>query len=79
MKAYVHARLSRQDREALERVKAATGRTESEVVRLGVRLAVEHMAKRASALALAGSSVGRFRGGPADLSVNPRHLEEFGG
>lgn len=78
MKTYVHARLSRRDRDALEKLKAATGLSESELVRLGVRLAAEQMAERPSALTLAGSSAGRFSGGPADLSVNPEHLEEFG-
>lgn len=31
-----------------------------------------------SALDLAGDLVGCFSGGPADLSSNPRHLEDFG-
>lgn len=78
MKAYVHARLSREDRAALEKLKAATGRSESELVRLGVRLAAEELAARPSAKDLAGKSVGRFAGGPPDLSSNRKHFDGFG-
>lgn len=78
VKTYIHARLSREDRAALEKLKAATGRSESELVRLGVRLAAEELERRPSALDLAGKSAGRFRGGPPDLSVSPKHLAGFG-
>ena len=78
MKTYIHARLSRDDRAALERLKAATGRSESELVRLGVRLATEELGRRPSARDLAGKSVGRFHGGPPDLSASPKHLDGFG-
>lgn len=78
MKTYVHARLSKADRAALEALKAATGRSESELVREGVRLAARALAPAKTASDLAGSSVGRFGTGPADLSVNRRHLDGFG-
>ncbi|HEX5217375.1 MAG TPA: hypothetical protein VFV98_18065 [Vicinamibacterales bacterium] len=78
MKAYIHARLSRGDRAELERLKAATGQSESELVRLGVRLAAEQLAGRPSARDLAGKSVGRFTGGPRDLSSHRKHLDGFG-
>jgi hypothetical protein len=78
MKAYIHARLSRQDRARLDRLKAATGRSESDLVRLGVQLAERELGSHASALDLAGRSVGRFPGGPPDLSMSRRHLEGFG-
>lgn len=78
MKAYIHARLTREERAELERVKAATGKSESEIVRLGVRLVSEELAGRPSARDLAGSSVGRFAGGPRDLSTNRKHLDGFG-
>jgi hypothetical protein len=78
MKAYVHARLSREERKALDRLKAATGRSESELLRMGLRHAAEALDRAASALDLAGSSAGRFAGGPSDLSTNPRHLDRFG-
>ncbi|MCM3881704.1 MAG: hypothetical protein ND807_16470 [Vicinamibacterales bacterium] len=78
MKTYIHARLSPADRALLEELKAATGRTESELVRLGLQLAAEQHRRPPSALDLAGRSVGRFRTGPKDLSTNRRHLEGFG-
>jgi hypothetical protein len=78
VKTYIHARLSREDRVALEKLKVATGRSESELVRLGVRLAAEQLERRPSALDLAGKSAGRFSGGPRDLSTNPKHLDGFG-
>ena len=77
MKAYIHARLSREDRLALERLKRATGRSESELVRAGLRLVQAEVEGR-SALDVAGPGVGRFTGGPADLATNPRHLDDFG-
>jgi predicted DNA-binding protein len=78
VKTYIHARLSREDREALEKLKAATGRSESDLVRLGIRRAAAELAARPSALDLAGDSAGRFAGGPKDLSVDRKHLDEFG-
>jgi hypothetical protein len=78
VKTYIHARLGKEDRMRLDRLKAETGRSESDLVRLGVRLAAEELARKPTAAALAGASVGRFRKGPRDLSANPRHLEGFG-
>jgi hypothetical protein len=78
MKTYIHARLSREERAALERLKAATGKSESELVRLGMRLAQRELGCEPSALDRAGKSVGKFSGGPGDLSTNRRHLDEFG-
>ncbi len=78
MKTYIHARLGEDDRVVLERLKRSTGRTESEIVRRGLRLVAEEEGRRRSALDLAGRSVGRFRKGPRDLSTNRKHLEGFG-
>ena len=78
MKTFVHARLSREERTTLDRLKKATGRSESELVRLGVRLVAEELGRRPSVRALAGASVGRFLGGPKDLSTNRKHLDGFG-
>lgn len=78
MKRYVHARLSDEDRAVLERLKRTTGQSESELLRRGLHLVATEHAGMPSAAALAGRSVGRFRGGPADLSSNPAHLEGFG-
>jgi hypothetical protein len=78
MKRYVHARLGREDREVLERLKRTTGRSESDLLRRGLYLVAEESATRPSALALAGRSAGRFRNGPRDLSTASRHLEGFG-
>ena len=78
VKTYIHARLSREDREALERLKARTGRSESDLVRLGIRRAAELLDAEPSALDLADDDVGRFAGGPRDLSAIGEHLDGFG-
>jgi Arc/MetJ-type ribon-helix-helix transcriptional regulator len=78
MKTYVHARLSKEDRVVLEALKQSTGRSESEIVRRGLRLVAEREGRRRSALALVGPSVGRFKKGPKDLSTNRKHMEGFG-
>ena len=78
MKAYIHARLSEEDRIILDRLKRVTGRTESQIVRHGLKLVAEAEERRRTALALAGRSVGRFKNGPKDLSVNKKRLDGFG-
>ena len=78
MKAYVHARIGDDDRATLEKLTAATGLTESEIVRRGLHLVAQEERRRRSALDLAGTSVGRFKKGPRDLSTNRKHLEGFG-
>lgn len=77
MKDYIHARLGKQDRAMLEQLKKATGVSESELVRQGLQLLARELQQR-SALELAGASVGRFEGGPRDLSTNRDHLDGFG-
>jgi len=78
VKTYLHARLAKADGALLEEVKAATGETDSEIVRRGLRLVAQEERRRRSALDLAGASVGRFKNGPRDLSTNREHLEGFG-
>lgn len=78
MKAYIHARLDEKDRAVLAELKARTGRTESELVRRGLRLVAQEERRGASALDLVGSSVGRFKKGPRGLSTNRKHLDGFG-
>ena len=78
MKTYIHARLGRAERAALEELKSRTGQSESEIVRRGLRLVAEQERGRQSALELAGASVGRFAKGPRDLSTNRAHLDGFG-
>jgi hypothetical protein len=78
MKTYVHARLSREERDVLDKLKVVTGRSESDLVRLGVRLAAEGLGAGRTALDVAGDSAGRFAGGQRDLSASRKHLEGFG-
>ena len=78
MKKYVHARLAPEDEAVLAELKALTGRSDSEIVRRGLRLVAEEEKRRRSALTLAGKSVGRFTAGPRDLSTSKAHLEGFG-
>jgi hypothetical protein len=79
VKTYIHARLGEEDQAALDALKKATGQTESELVRRGLRLVAQEVRQDRSALDLAGRSAGRFRKAPRDLSTNPTHLEDFGG
>ena len=78
MKAYIHARLSKEDRAVLEDLKKSTGHSESEIVRRGLHLVSKELGPTRSALALAGQSVGRFKKGPRDLATNRKYLEGFG-
>jgi hypothetical protein len=78
VKAYIHARLGKEDRAALEELKETTRQTESEIVRRGLQLVAQEERRRLSALELAGPGVGRFKKGPPDLSTNRKHLEGFG-
>jgi len=78
MKQYVHARLGREERAQLDELKKATGHTESDLVKQGLRLVHERIRSRRSALDVAGKLVGKHRGGPKDLSTNKKHLDDFG-
>lgn len=77
-KTVIHARLTDEDRALLARLKRATGASDSELIRRGLRLVHRDLEKTPSALDLAGQSAGRFHGGPADLATNPEHLDDFG-
>jgi hypothetical protein len=78
MKTYVHARLGRDERAQLDALKKATGKSESDLVKHGLRLVHERVKGRRSALDAAGRLVGKYRGGPRDLSTNHTHLDDFG-
>lgn len=79
MKAYVHARLGPADRDRLAELKQATGETDSALVKRGLQLVHEReVRRRRSALDVAREFVGKYRGGPADLSTNRKHLDDFG-
>lgn len=78
MKQYVHARLSAEERAMLEELKTATGYSESELLRRGLRSIFKEYPRRQSALQLAGRSAGKFKGGPTDLSTNKKYFAGFG-
>ncbi len=78
VKPYVHARVGKEDRALLDRLKHATGQSESDLVRHGLRLVAKELGERPSARELAGPSVGRFERGPRDLSTNRNHVDGFG-
>jgi Arc/MetJ-type ribon-helix-helix transcriptional regulator len=78
MKAFVHARLDEEDRAILDALKQSTGRSESEIVRRGLRLVAAEVGRERSALDAAGRSAGRFKKGPRNLSTSATHLEGFG-
>jgi hypothetical protein len=78
MKTYIHARLTQEYRMILRDLKKCTGRSESELVRQGLRRLLEDVQPKQSALKLAGAAVGKFKGGPRDLATNPKHFDGFG-
>jgi Arc/MetJ-type ribon-helix-helix transcriptional regulator len=78
MKTTIHARLTEEDQSVLDSLKKTTGHNESELIRRGLRLLLKQQKRKASALDLAGESVGKFRKGPKDLSTNRKYLEGFG-
>ena len=78
MKAYVHARLSKEERGILDELRKMTGQSESELLRRGLRLVFQEQIPGRSALELAGGSAGKFKKGPKDLSTNKKHLDGFG-
>jgi hypothetical protein len=78
MKAYIHARLNKDDQALLDTLKRSTGYSESELVRQGLMLVMREVGRRRSALEVAGRSVDKFKKGRVDLSTNPKHLEGFG-
>jgi hypothetical protein len=78
VKPYVHARVGKEDRELLDRLKHSTGRSESDLVRRGLRLVAKELGRTRCACELAGPSVGKFKSGPRDLSTNKKYLNGFG-
>jgi hypothetical protein len=78
MKTYVHAHLGKANREVLEELKSRTRQSESELVRRGIHLVAQEERQRRSVLQLAGTSVGKFKKGPRNLTTNREHLEGFG-
>jgi hypothetical protein len=77
LKKSVHARLGKHERVLVEQLKTATGLSESELVRRGLRAFAREQQRR-SALELAGASVGRFERAPRDLSTKRTRLDGFG-
>jgi hypothetical protein len=78
VKGYIHARLGKEDATVLKELKAATGESDSQLVRRGLRLVRDALAGRRSALDLAWNSAGKFKTGAKDLSTNKKHLDGFG-
>lgn len=78
MEGFVHARLSKEDLSTLKRLRKATGNSTSDLIRKGLRLLQSELDLRASALDRAGTSAGKFHGGPHDLATNKKHLDGFG-
>jgi hypothetical protein len=78
VKTYIHARLSKEDRTALDELKTLTGESESQLVRRGLRLMLKEVRPRSIALDVAGLSVGKFKKGLRDLSRNKKYLVGFG-
>lgn len=65
----------------ITRLSAEEHLSKSELVRRAITAYIQQKAANApavSALDKAGDLVGCFSGGPADLSSNPRHLDNFG-
>ena len=78
VKNYIHARIDKEERAVLEGLKKSTGCSESELLRRGLRLVLDEVRPKKSALELAGTSAGKFKNGARDLAANKKHLEGFG-
>jgi hypothetical protein len=78
MKGYIHARLTKEDVAVLEELKAATGESESQLVRRGLRLVRDVVGRGRSALDIARTSAGKFKTGPKDISTGKKHFDGFG-
>ena len=79
MKGYVRARLAPDERALLEELKRLTGESETVLLKKWLRLVHEqHLRTRRSVLDVAGALIGKYRGGPKDLSTNKKHLDDFG-
>jgi hypothetical protein len=71
----VHARLDSASEDILDRLHRQTGRSESELVREGLRLLAQ---SRRPPRAPKVIGLGRFASGKSDLGSNKRHLRGFG-
>jgi hypothetical protein len=79
MKRYVHARLGAEERAQLEELKKITGKSETALLKQGLQLVHEReVHSRRSVVDLARKYVGKYRGGPPDLSTNRKHFDDFG-
>lgn len=77
-KAVIHARLDPADQTLVAAIKRATGWSDTEVLRRGLRLVHADVSRARSALETAAASAGKFAGGPKTLSTARSHLEGFG-
>ena len=78
MKPYIHARLSKHERSLIDQLKMVTGESDSDLVRRGLHLIFKEHLPVKSARDIAGSSAGKFKKGPRDLSTNKKHFDGFG-
>jgi metal-responsive CopG/Arc/MetJ family transcriptional regulator len=76
----ISIRLSPELQEGLDRLVAATGRKESDVVREAILAYCQQQAALPSCYDLAKRSglIGCVEGGPDDVSTNPAYMEGFG-
>ena len=72
MKSFIHARRGSADRAALEKLKQATGQSESEIVRRGLRLVAQRGSSPTAKRARPGGSSRRAIQGRAEGSVDQR-------
>jgi hypothetical protein len=77
MKATVQARLDEESQAALNQLTRQLGWSPSRVVREGLRLMVRHhCAPKPRKRKIIG--MGKFSGGPPDLSTNKKYMEDYG-
>lgn len=73
-------RVDKTIQERLETIARATGRTESELVREAIEEYLSHQPPIRTCFDVAKKAgvIGCVKGGPRDLSTNPKHMEGFG-
>jgi predicted DNA-binding protein len=76
----ITVRLSRELQRELRALKKATGKSESEIVRIAIKeLCRQHRDEPSCYdIAVRMGIVGAVKGGPKDLSTKPKYMEGFG-
>jgi len=76
----ITVRVNQAIQERLETIAQATGKTESEIVREAIEEFLAHQRPLRTCFDVAKKAgvIGCVKGGPRDMSTNPKHMKGFG-